>query len=265
MIKEFLHTIRMKTVSNRRWQKSRIIRPFLKYIYWHLPQKLRGSRIVHDTIYSLTKKKNIPIKFIQIGANDGIHSDPLYKYLKQLEWKGLMLEPNPGTFEKLKKNHIDSVAELQFQPLAIGDFGNFTLYYCTENLGMASTDRDHVMKHRAGNDWEIREANVDMIPFNTLIEKHPDFSNIDLLLIDTEGWDAKIVLSIDFAEFKSDLIIFEYVHIAPNVLSEVREFLHKNAYDVFIGELDLVAISRNTTNEALDRIRHRSGSLLFEN
>ena len=42
--------------------------------------------------------------FLDIGAADGIHFSNTYALEKYYSWKGLCVEPNPATFERLKKN-----------------------------------------------------------------------------------------------------------------------------------------------------------------
>jgi hypothetical protein len=43
--------------------------------------------------------------FIQIGANDGKTHDPLYKFVTEFGWSGILLEPLPDIFERLKANY----------------------------------------------------------------------------------------------------------------------------------------------------------------
>lgn len=44
--------------------------------------------------------------FLQVGANDGVMFDPLYPLLKgRSDWRGVLVEPSPILFAKLKKLH----------------------------------------------------------------------------------------------------------------------------------------------------------------
>ena len=42
----------------------------------------------------LLRKKEI--FFIQIGANDGKSTDPLYRFVTELGWSGILVEPQPN-------------------------------------------------------------------------------------------------------------------------------------------------------------------------
>ena len=60
----------------------------------------------HSLLSSYIRKKG-KLSFIQIGANDGISSDPLYRFVKRNRGKvkGIVVEPLPDFFVKLKKNY----------------------------------------------------------------------------------------------------------------------------------------------------------------
>ena len=85
-----------------------------------------------DTIVETYSKKNPNFFFIQIGANDGVMSDPLNKFVRKFKWKGILIEPQKKEFIKLKKNYNDCDG-LIFENLAISDKeGNIDLYKLPE-------------------------------------------------------------------------------------------------------------------------------------
>src|SRR6476660_496606 len=66
--------------------------------------------------------------FIQIGAFDGILCDPLVKYLKMYDWKGIMIEPQPSPFKNLSEMYRDR-PEIKVKNAAISNsVGQATLY-----------------------------------------------------------------------------------------------------------------------------------------
>src|SRR5664279_1658362 len=50
----------------------------------------------------LTTKKPY---FIGIGANDGVTHDPLYPFVRDFGWRGIMVEPIPEAFAALERNY----------------------------------------------------------------------------------------------------------------------------------------------------------------
>src|SRR5580698_5805243 len=68
--------------------------------------------------------------FVKVGAHDGITGDPVsHVLLTHEEWKGLLIEPVPVIFDKLRKNFGDSRRYI-LEQVAIGAHrGKATFYY----------------------------------------------------------------------------------------------------------------------------------------
>ena len=72
-------------------------------------------------------------------------------------------------------------------------------------------------------------------------------NHVDLLLIDTEGYDAQILINIDFDLIKPSLIFFE--HGIPSGVMSRRKYLKvanrltRNGYRVLIENYDAIAMS----------------------
>ena len=47
------------------------------------------------------------IRFIQVGANDGFRGDPIRRMVQKYNWSGILIEPLPDIYEKLKENYKD--------------------------------------------------------------------------------------------------------------------------------------------------------------
>src|SRR5688500_13005578 len=41
--------------------------------------------------------------FVQIGANDATHNDPLNRAIRRADWRGLLVEPVPYVFARLEQ------------------------------------------------------------------------------------------------------------------------------------------------------------------
>jgi hypothetical protein len=92
--------------------------------------------------------------------------------------------------------------------------------------------------------------------FMELCEKH-DIKHIDFLQIDTEGYDAQIIKSIDFSKVDIDILKYERwefpaeffsrhgedsVHYGSNGMREIEDILNKNNYTIIESWLDNTAI-----------------------
>lgn len=119
---------------------------------------------------------------------------------------------------------------------------------------MGSTDYDMARRSAESRGFTLNKTDVEMIPFKTLVEKYPKARKVDLLLIDTEGWDCDIVLSINFEIFTAETIVYEAVHIAQDKQKQAWEYLERNGYTCFTCKDDVVAIRKATENGALQKI-----------
>jgi hypothetical protein len=66
--------------------------------------------------------------FVQIGAYDGLKSDPILAFVRDRRWRGILVEPQPDVFEKLKRNYAN-IPNVIFENLAIAAWeGSLPLY-----------------------------------------------------------------------------------------------------------------------------------------
>ncbi len=92
---------------------------------------------------------------------------------------------------------------------------------------LASLNKTHSIKvrnHYTENGVCYRE--LDCLCINRLLEKY-NLTKIDILYIDTEGFDDKIIKSINFNKFIIDKIYYENLHING---IELKNFLINKNY-----------------------------------
>ncbi len=184
---------------------------------------------------------NYKVKFvIQIGSNDGKRFDNLNKFIEIYNPTSIFVEPIKSIFMELKKNYPEK-KNLIFENLAISvknEISNLykvkeskTHLYDNHILGITSFDRNHLIKHGVKNN-HIELETVETISIMDLLKKH-HVNNFDLLLIDTEGYDANIVL--DFLENSKirPIIIFEYIHTENRIFQKAIKLLEEKKYFFF--------------------------------
>jgi len=181
--------------------------------------------------------------FIQIGANDGVMNDPVYRFnIKNKAFvKGFVLEPLPDIYEKLVKNYksckyitpcniaIHSSKSEMVLNRVKPTFQNKVPKFAR---GIASFDEMHWKKTELiPNSNYMEQVKVNCVKFSDFINSK-NISNLDLLLMDTEGYDYEIIMSVDFKNFKPRIIRFE--HGVRNKLMSINQFKtvceHLNAF-----------------------------------
>ena len=165
------------------------------------------------------------ITLVQVGANDGQTHDPLNSLLSLKRFRGIMLEPQPEVFRRLQetyKNH----PQLTLVNAAISEKDETRILYCVSanapgpvwTRGLASFDRNHLLKHDGfvpDIQRYIEEVSVECITFETLFRRVP-IGQIDLLQIDTEGYDAEVLKLFNVGLRKPSIINFEHRHLSES-------------------------------------------------
>ena len=219
------------------------------YRYWH-PKACN-----EDIIQKYNKYKN-NITFIQVGSNNGKHGDPLYDYILTKKWQGILIEPIPYLFEELKNNYAESKEELIFENSAIAhqrgqlkfyrlqksDLPNLPRWY--EQLG--SFNKEVVMKHRESIpsfDNLLVEDTVNSITFDDLLQKH-SLPKVDLIHIDTEGYDFEILKMIPFANLNVELVMFEHIHLSDSDYKKAIKLMKNNGFKLYRKKRDTIALKK---------------------
>lgn len=203
---------------------------------------------------------------VQVGSNDGKTGDPLYPLLKKNKnWKALFVEPIPHFFKKLLQNYPDR-KRFRFENCAVNEGENMLFYwvhptaravfpdlpYWYDQLG--SFDREHIVKHFDGKlSPFIVSQQVEGIAFEHLLTKN-QVANIDLLHIDAEGYDWKILRQLDLSRYQPSFILYEYHHLQEQEQLAAAAFL-KETYDLFYLDIDALAVRREVDPALRARMR----------
>jgi FkbM family methyltransferase len=204
--------------------------------------------------------------FVEIGANDGAQHDHLRPFILECAWSGIMVEPVPYVFERLRRNYpgLDRVL-LENSAVADRD-GELPFYYLIEPRpedldrlpawydGIGSFSRDAVLSHVAHiPDIEERIVckPVKSLTFESLCRKH-DVENVDLLAIDTEGYDHVILRSIDFSARKPELLVYEHFHLDPEVRGQCRALVEAAGYRTLEEGFDTWCLSTDADTRLLE-------------
>jgi len=199
-----------------------------------------------------TLRKREKIKFLQIGANDGISFDCLYDYATQYQWQGVVVEPL-GDFYKLLCNNYKNYPNIIPVKYAINDNQeeinlfklnpDYYIYYLDWAKGIASFSQDHLVKHNIDKKHILIEK-VNCISLMKLIEKFK-LEDIDYLQIDTEGFDAEVIKMIDFNVVNPKIIKYEIKHLNHKQRGEVEHILVNNNYKLKCDHSDGFAIRKS--------------------
>jgi len=146
--------------------------------------------------------------FVDIGAHDGISLSNT-KFLEEIGWDGVCIEPHPNVFKKLIENRkCNCVNCAVWNEDTTVNFLSLSGY--TEMLSGIYESYDSRHYQRIKNELSIYGGQSELIKidakkFETIIDR----KNIDFLSIDTEGSELQILDQINFEEFNIQAICIE--------------------------------------------------------
>jgi FkbM family methyltransferase len=191
--------------------------------------------------------------FIQVGAYDGVSTDPLRKYIERCGWRGVMLEPQPRPAARLRELYKDNPGIVVMETALDGRRRTRTLYTVEADDisawagGMASFDRDHILKHDylvPGIATRMRELQVECIVIEDVLEKLPG-ERLDLLQIDAEGADGYILSLFPFERIKPAIVQWEVKNMKRKEQEAALELLGRHRYLVArANSEDMLAVRR---------------------
>lgn len=219
----------------------------LMYYYQHIwtPKPNTIAAVLDDF-----SKKNKAVFFVQVGGNDGFQNDLICKFVKRYRWSGITIEPQLKPFESLKQIYQkDAVTPVN---AAIdSENRNRKLYKIAFTdarwaSGLSSFLRSHLEEKidngyiekkakktgiplpKAKADW-IGFDEIECLTFETIFQKN-NVQKIDVLQIDTEGFDYEILKLFKFNAFLPKIIIFESENLSATDLAECKNWLNAKGY-----------------------------------
>jgi FkbM family methyltransferase len=150
--------------------------------------------------------------FVDVGAYDGITYSNTWG-LVQRGWRGLAIEPNPATFQMLKKNYCPylSIAILE---AAIGkeDFANITLAAAISTTSQEQAEEYVRCRWSSGQE---PTAQVRMFPLNKVLEDFGISPGFDVLSLDVEGTELDVLDTFDVQKWNPKMAIVEAQQYHP--------------------------------------------------
>lgn len=200
------------------------------------------------------------VRFVQIGANDGMRSDPIRGFVVRDRWSGVLVEPLPTVFELLKANYRHLRGRgLTFVNAAISDadapslpfwsyderfLAGLALEERLEFLRKASFDRRHALgfaRMKGLGESILSEIRVPCLALPSLLARHAVGDPVDLLVIDAEGHEPAILSGLKRDTPRIEAIFFES-HNLGDGRGPLFRHLEDLGYRLFELEGDAVAL-----------------------
>lgn len=193
---------------------------------------------------------NQPFYFIQVGAWDGTGYDFLYDFVKERKSAGIVIEPLPDYFEKLKQNYSYNPSVIPVNKAVFHEKKEIELYRVdptrTEGLpdwagGIASVDPAHHKKAQIPSSVIITET-VQADTLMNIIKEYYPYDTADFFQVDVEGYDFDVITQLDFTFINPDIIKFEYINLGAEIAEKAIGLLKTKGYYCFYDDIDIIAV-----------------------
>lgn len=187
---------------------------------------------INKNIWGDTDLNPKNITFVQIGSNCGttecaVCGEPIWEDCKKNMWNGIVVEPTPYIYEKLVKNYKYNPNVTAIN-CALSNKNGYEILY-SDGSEASSLSEYHANKHNITKySKNYKEYNVKTYDLNTFWNIYVKFNNVDILNLDCEGYDDKIILSTNFNKLnpKPKYILYEAKHIEDrqSVLNHLKKY-----------------------------------------
>lgn len=202
--------------------------------------------------------------FVQVGSNDGQKLDPLHAEITRRAWRGVLVEPVPYIFDRLRATHAGN-PRLALENVAVADAdGSRPFHYLPERSdgadvpewydALGSFRRDVIAKHRdqiPDIEQHIETMDVPCLTFSSLCARH-GLTKLDLVHIDTEGYDYEVVRRIDLDALEPKVVLYEHFHLDAATKQACADHLAAHGYEALTNGMDALCLRP----DLVDR-RHR--------
>jgi FkbM family methyltransferase len=176
--------------------------------------------------------------FVQVGANDGVSTDPYREFILDGVGTGILVEPSPRAMTELQRNYRCR-PHLLFEQAAVSYRSSTVVLHLPEDAsasGVASLSEAHARAH-AGD--RIRSLPVPALRIEDLLDKH-GLPRVDCLFLDVEGLEAEILLAVDLDRLGARVISYESAHLGTE-RDKVWQRLEASGYSLREVGMDTVA------------------------
>lgn len=202
----------------------------------------RALNLRFDDLLELQWARSRDFVVVVVGAFDGVENDPTSRFILARNCRGVLIEPQPAAFERLRRNFAGS-SRVELLNAAIDETsGERVLYSVPAGAGLpswveqiASFSLDHVKKHESqapGLSARITETRIRTLSFDDLLDEL-GLDHIDVLQIDAEGMDGQLLRWFPFERTRPAVLHYETVHLTGEDDRAVRARLEKFGYRVF--------------------------------
>lgn len=160
--------------------------------------------------------------YLEIGAYHPTRLSNTYRFYKN-GWRGVVVEPNPAVKSLFKRIRPEDLLVTAGVGKKAGEMNYYK--YLIPALNTFSVKQKRINQINGYKVWQ--KEKIEIIPISKLLKKYVGGKKIDLLSIDTEGWD-EIILNNWAWKYKPRIICTESKRVKKYLMSKGYEIKFEN-------------------------------------
>jgi FkbM family methyltransferase len=158
---------------------------------------------LEDVIFQRVFEKDDGV-YVDVGANDPVIDSATYALYRR-GWRGIAVEPQAALHARALEIRPE---DTNIQALA-SDVEDIVAFYEVEPWHCLSTLDPAIAARHAADGFTVRETRMPALTLNTLLTEHLGPRVIDLLTVDVEGAEEKVLAGLDLRRYRPTLIMIE--------------------------------------------------------
>lgn len=176
-----------------------------------------------------------------VGAHDGTFGEWI-TLVSDNKNKLILVEASEDQFKRLFNGYKDKNNIKLINSLVSTD-GDDIIFYEGPSGFFNSTNLEHLKKYFSED--QIKKIPKSSISLIDLIDNNFE-KNLDWIHLDTEGYDAKLILSLNNRkDLLPRLIVYEHNHLDLSDKHELEKFFYENSYQTIIFKDNTFALNEN--------------------
>lgn len=227
-------------MKQNRFKKYFFLKNYINYLNYSLSQKYKKSysQCGEDLLIECalkTLKINKP-SYIDIGTNHPVHGNNTFLFYQKGS-KGICVEPNPEVFRVIEYTRKRDIC----LNAGIGTSDNESVnFYVMSSRALSTFIKSEADKYVNENNYGVQNIEkiikIPVIAINSIMRKYFP-SGVDVVSLDTEGYDFEILKSFDLENIRPKVFCVETLRYEANgelrKQKEIISYLAESGYFLY--------------------------------
>lgn len=175
-----------------------------RFLFKFFGLRLIGSQTGEDLIAGIILNNKNKVFYIDVGANHPTRFNNTLLF-KDKGGHGINIEPNP---QKIKSFEIHRRRDINLN-IGIGQNKKEMDFYVLDEDTLSTFDPNSAEELKKMGHKINKIIKINVVPLKDVLSEYCKNTEIDLLTVDTEGFDLEVIRSNDWAIFRPKIVILE--------------------------------------------------------